>query len=184
MAYNLKWRKCTAPYDSVPVVPITNRLWYNARIRGTQFQIKSFQGGWFALCITGSDLAPQIGIGVADDPTFDNCYRIVEPNCLQLRNVDTGNWFTLVQVGSPSAVGFSSSVIPDSFQSNSTVTNPPTLEILNFDTSEYCAPWILDDELSGISLAFVCEVAPVQIYRADTTLITADNTLMTADYYY
>jgi hypothetical protein len=185
MGYNLKWRRVDAPYEVIAVVPIDQAVWRNVRIRGSQFQVKSFQGTWFAVFVIGDDSAPQIAIGRADDSRLDNNYRIAGTNCLQLKNFDTGNFFTIVGVFSPPVAGFLNlGDLQDPNNDRDTSTTPATYRIINITTGNYCAPWILDDEAGGLSVAFECAEPPAEIYRADTTILTADLTTYTADYSY
>lgn len=183
-AYNLKWRRANAPYTVIAVVPIDQAVWQNVRIRGDQFQVKSFQGVWYTVFIIGDDTNPQMAIGPAGEPALDGNYQVVATNCLQLKNFDTGTFFTVVGIFDPPVPGFLS--VGQTYNNNNdsdTSTTPPTYRIINVTTSNYCAPWIFDDEAGGLSVAFVCD-NPTVVYRADTTILTADITTYTADYDY
>ena len=182
-AYNLKWRRVTAPYEVIAVIPLDQAVWLNVRIRGSQFQVKSFQGIWFTVFIIGADAAPQIAIGAADDPRLDNNYQVVATNCLQLKNFDTGTFFTIVAIFDPPVHGFLPvGVTYNDNNDRDTSTIPSTYRIINVTTSDFCAPWIFDDAAGGLSLAWVCPPTPTDIYRADTTVLTADLDTYTADY--
>ena len=182
--FNLKWRKTTAPYEVIAIVPIGTSF-LNVRISGSQFQVKSFQGAWYAIFVIGTDAAPQLAIGAPGDPRLDDNYQIAGTNCLQLKNFDTGTFFTIVGYMDPPVHAFLPvGVLEDPNNSTDDSTTPATYTIINITTSDYCAPWIFDDEIGGLSLAWVCPAAPAGVYRADTTFLTADSTTYTADYDY
>lgn len=180
--YLLKWRQVVARYTVVQVIPITGSQWLNARINNGTFELKSLLGAWFPVFIIGPDDAPALAIGVLNDPAVRGNYQIVATNCLQLKNFDTGSFFTIVFSADPPEQGFlpvgevfNESILDD------TRTTPPTLTIINVTNAQYCAPWIYDDQAGGLSLISVCD-EPVDAYRADTTELTADTTEYTADY--
>lgn len=181
MAFNLKWRKVNAPYTVIAVVDIDTEVWGNVRIVGTQFQVRSLQGTWFAIFIIGSDAAPQLAIGPAGAAANNGNYQIVAQNCLQLKNFDTGTFFTLVAVFEPSTHGFDPAVVNDNYEIDTAVT-PNLWHILNVTLTQFTTPWIFDDQAGGLQLAWDDPTPVVPTYRADTTILTADLITYTADY--
>lgn len=165
MAYwNLRWSPANAPYTVIAVIPVGSR-WLNARIYDDQFQIKSFEGGWFTVFVIGLDAFPQLAIGSPFDQALDDNYRLVQNDtCLQLKNFDTGSWFTIVFQLEPASQTFlpAGVELADQIADDGTTT-PPTLTILNVTEGDYCAPWIYDDGGGGLALAAVCpDIPPVE----------------------
>lgn len=182
MAYNLKWRRANAPYAVIAIVPIGEEF-LNVRIRGTQFQVKSFQGAWYALFIIGDDTAPQTAIGPADDPSLDGNYQIVDTNCLQLKNFDTGSFFTILGVLTPPVVGWLTvGELYDNNNSRDTSTTPTTYTIYSIEPATYCAPWIYDDGAGGLSVTLVCPESPITCYVASNTTWRASSTAVLASF--
>lgn len=185
MAYfNLKWKKITAPYEVIAVVPI-DLGWQNVQLAVCgQFQVKSFLGAWYGIVIIGTDDAPQLAIVRPCDRRFLNNYQFTGTT-LQLKNFDTGTWFSIVAIFDPPIQGFDPGVVPLNWDSDLSPTPlAPIFRIISLDTSDYRPIWIFDDQSGGLALAFDNPIPPSVIYRADTTILTADLITYTADYSY